>query len=193
MEQQRIFEKLEKGDIIFTLEKDRRAGYPIFDKAQVIKVGSSKPMANPNPGDSGAYMNAVELQIQDPYSVQDIYLPANKVEGIYNGIYYTTDIRCIANEVSLQGKQALDILNNTERYKTIAEECNNILSSIENEFAQSKSPTAPIQEVEALRNEFNQKFEYQATILEKQGKIMEAIADSLGLNKKQSKGNEVNK
>lgn len=26
-----VFQKVQKGDMIFTLEKDRRSGYPIFD------------------------------------------------------------------------------------------------------------------------------------------------------------------
>ena len=29
-----IFQKVQKGDMIFTLEKDRRSGYPIFDQEQ---------------------------------------------------------------------------------------------------------------------------------------------------------------
>ena len=41
-----IFQKVQKGDMIFTLEKDRRSGYPIFDQARVLKVGESKPMAS---------------------------------------------------------------------------------------------------------------------------------------------------
>lgn len=36
-----IFQKVQKGDMIFTLEKDRRSGYPIFDQARVLKVGES--------------------------------------------------------------------------------------------------------------------------------------------------------
>lgn len=41
-----IFQKLQKGEVIFTLEKDRRSGYPIFDTAKIVKVGESKPMAS---------------------------------------------------------------------------------------------------------------------------------------------------
>lgn len=41
-----IFQKVQKGDMIFTLEKDRRSGYPIFDQARVLKVGESKPTAS---------------------------------------------------------------------------------------------------------------------------------------------------
>lgn len=42
-----IFQKVQKGDMIFTLEKDRRSGYPIFDQARVLKVGESKPIQWP--------------------------------------------------------------------------------------------------------------------------------------------------
>lgn len=38
-----IFQKVQKGEMIFTLEKDRRSGYPIFDTARIVKVGESKP------------------------------------------------------------------------------------------------------------------------------------------------------
>lgn len=34
-----IFQKVQKGEMIFTLEKDRRSGYPIFDTARIVKVG----------------------------------------------------------------------------------------------------------------------------------------------------------
>lgn len=39
-----IFQKVQKGEMIFTLEKDRRSGYPIFDTARIVKVGESKPI-----------------------------------------------------------------------------------------------------------------------------------------------------
>lgn len=55
-----IFQKVQKGDMIFTLEKDRRSGYPIFDQARVLKVGESKPMASN--GKEG-FVNSIELVI----------------------------------------------------------------------------------------------------------------------------------
>lgn len=84
-----IFQKVQKGDMIFTLEKDRRSGYPIFDQARVLKVGESKPMASN--GKEG-FVNSIELVIQDSVSQLTIYLPSQSDEGIYNGVYYTTDI-----------------------------------------------------------------------------------------------------
>ena len=104
-----IFQKVQKGDMIFTLEKDRRSGYPIFDQARVLKVGESKPMASN--GKEG-FVNSIELVIQDSISQITIYLPTNVNEGIYNGTYYTTNLDNIINEVSMQKQNALNILNN---------------------------------------------------------------------------------
>ncbi len=39
-----IFQKLQKDEVIFTLEKDRRSGYPIFDTAKIAQeLGLDKP------------------------------------------------------------------------------------------------------------------------------------------------------
>lgn len=67
-----IFQKLQKGEVIFTLEKDRRSGYPIFDTAKIVKVGESKPMAS---GTKDGFVNSIELVIQILYhSLQYTYL-----------------------------------------------------------------------------------------------------------------------
>ena len=42
------FKSLQRGDSVFTLERDRRSMYPIFDRAKVVKVGESKPRAYRN-------------------------------------------------------------------------------------------------------------------------------------------------
>ena len=44
MDDKMIFQKLQKGDLIFSLERDRRALYPIFRPSKDLKVGESKPM-----------------------------------------------------------------------------------------------------------------------------------------------------
>lgn len=100
-----IFQKLQKGEVIFTLEKDRRSGYPIFDTAKIVKTGESKPMAS---GTKDGFVNSIELVIQDSVSQLTIYLPSQSDEGIYNGVYYTTDIVNIINEVTMQKQNALN-------------------------------------------------------------------------------------
>lgn len=163
-----IFQKLQKGEVIFTLEKDRRSGYPIFDSARVMKVGESKPMAS---GAKDGFVNSVELVIQDSVSQLTVYLPSQSDEGIYNGVYYTTDIVNIINEVTMQKQNALSILNNRQKFEAIVSECDNILGSI-NQPESSK----PAPEFEEFTATVNQRLTNQETLLMR-------IAQELGLDK----------
>ena len=165
-----IFQKVQKGDMIFTLEKDRRSGYPIFDQARVLKVGESKPMASN--GKEG-FVNSIELVIQDSISQITIYLPTNVNEGIYNGTYYTTNLDNIINEVSMQKQNALNILNNKAKFEAVVSECDNILNSIN----QSQSaPSRPAPEFDEFRQYIDQRITTQETLLQR-------IAQELGLDK----------
>lgn len=165
-----IFQKVQKGEVIFTLEKDRRSGYPIFDTAKIVKVGESKPMAS---GAKDGFVNSVELVIQDSVSQLTIYLPSQSDEGIYNGVYYTTDVVNIINEVTMQKHNALNILNNRPKFEAIVSECDNILNSIN----QSPSaPRKPAPEFEEFRQYMDQRISTQETLLQR-------IAQELGLDK----------
>lgn len=165
-----IFQKVQKGEMIFTLEKDRRSGYPIFDTARIVKVGESKPMAS---GAKDGFVNSIELVIQDSVSQLTIYLPSQSDEGIYNGVYYTTDIVNIINEVTMQKQNALNILNNRPKFEAIVSECDNILNSI------NQSPSAPSKPApgfEEFRQYMDQRISTQETLLQR-------IAQELGLDK----------
>lgn len=165
-----IFQKVQKGDMIFTLEKDRRSGYPIFDQARVLKVGESKPMASN--GKEG-FVNSIELVIQDSISQITIYLPTNVNEGIYNGTYYTTNLDNIINEVSMQKQNALNILNNKAKFEAIVSECDNILNSINQS---SSAPSKPAPGFEEFRQYMDQRISTQEALLQR-------IAQELGLDK----------
>lgn len=165
-----IFQKVQKGEVIFTLEKDRRSGYPIFDTARIVKVGESKPMAS---GAKDGFVNSVELVIQDSVSQLTIYLPSQSDEGIYNGVYYTTNVVNIINEVTMQKHNALNILNNRPKFEAIVSECDNILNSI------NRSPSAPSKPApgfEEFRQYMDQRISTQETLLQR-------IAQELGLDK----------
>lgn len=123
---------LTRGDSVFTLERDRRSMYPIFDRAKVVKVGESKARANEN----GDVSNLIEIVLQDSIGTVTVYLPSDGNEGIYNNVYYTLIGSNIINEVSLQRSQALGIINNVGKYENIIKECDNILAMFEN-----KEPT----------------------------------------------------
>lgn len=170
-----IFQKVQKGEMIFTLKKDRRSGYPIFDTARIVKVGESKPMAS---GAKDGFVNSVELVIQDSVSQLTIYLPSQSDEGIYNGVYYTTDVVNIINEVTMQKHHALNILNNRPKFEAIVSECDNILNSInQSPSAPSKpAPSKPAPGFEEFRQYMDQRISTQETLLQR-------IAQELGLDK----------
>ena len=78
-----------------------------------------------------------------------VYLPSQSDEGIYNGVYYTTDVVNIINEVTMQKHNALNILNNRPKFEAIVSECDNILNSI------NQSPSAPSKPAPGLRSSVN--------------------------------------
>lgn len=167
------FKSLQRGDLVFTLERDRRSMYPIFDRAKVVKVGESKPRANEN-GDG--FSNLIEIVLQDSIGTVTVYLPSDGNEGIYNNVYYTLVGINIVNEVSLQRSQALNIINNVNvgKYENIVKECDNILAMFE-----KKEPTNGSQfneEFASFRNDV-------VSVLQSQQQAINLMMDSLGLNK----------
>lgn len=165
------FKSLQRGDLVFTLERDRRSMYPIFDRAKVVKVGESKPRANEN-GDG--FSNLIEIVLQDSIGTVTVYLPSDGNEGIYNNVYYTLIGSNIVNEVSLQRSQALGIINNVGKYENIIKECDNILAMFEN-----KEPTNGSQ----FNEEFASFRKDVVSVLQSQQQAINLMMDSLGLNK----------
>lgn len=162
------FKSLQRGDSVFTLERDRRSMYPIFDRAKVVKVGESKPRANEN-GDG--FSNLIEIVLHYYIGTVTVYLPSDGDEGIYNNVYYTLVGINIVNEVSLQRSQALNIIN---KYENIVKECDNILAIFE-----KKEPTNGSQfneEFASFRNDV-------VSVLQSQQQAINLMMDSLGLNK----------
>lgn len=173
------FSKLVKGDVVYTLTKDRRSEYPIYDPATITKIGSSKPIPQRNYNPQGnVYDMVIELTVTDSISSLDVILPADKSEGIYNGIYYTTNPNNIISELQLQRNQALHILNNQDKYKAIVEECDRILGSFNpGNSKESKQPSFDEQVLQAMGAIKDR--------LDKQDSILAYICDTFGLTNKE--------
>jgi hypothetical protein len=175
------FKSLQRGDLVFTLERDRRSMYPIFDRAKVVKVGESKARANEN-GDG--FSNLIEIVLQDSIGTVTVYLPSDGNEGIYNNVYYTLIGSNIVNEVSLQRSQALGIINNVGKYENIIKECDNILAMFEEcdnilAMFENKEPTNGSQ----FNEEFASFRKDVVSVLQSQQQAINLMMDSLGLNK----------
>jgi hypothetical protein len=168
------FKSLQRGDLVFTLERDRRSMYPIFDRAKVVKVGESKPRANRANENGDGFSNLIEIVLQDSIGTVTVYLPSDGDEGIYNNVYYTLVGINIVNEVSLQRSQALGIINNVGKYENIIKECDNILAMFEN-----KEPTNGSQ----FNEEFASFRKDVVSVLQSQQQAINLMMDSLGLNK----------
>lgn len=180
MEEMR-FKSLQRGDLVFTLERDRRSMYPIFDRAKVVKVGESKARANEN-GDG--FSNLIEIVLQDSIGTVTVYLPSDGNEGIYNNVYYTLIGSNIVNEVSLQRSQALGIINNVGKYENIIKGCDNILAMFEEcdnilAMFENKEPTNGSQ----FNEEFASFRKDVVSVLQSQQQAINLMMDSLGLNK----------
>lgn len=174
------FKSLQRGDLVFTLERDRRSMYPIFDRAKVVKVGESKARANEN----GDISNLIEIVLQDSIGTVTVYLPSDGNEGIYNNVYYTLIGSNIVNEVSLQRSQALGIINNVGKYENIIKECDNILAMFEEcdnilAMFENKEPTNGSQ----FNEEFASFRKDVVSVLQSQQQAINLMMDSLGLNK----------
>lgn len=175
------FRSLQRGDLVFTLERNRRSMYPIFDRAKVVKVGESKLRANEN-GDG--FSNLIEIVLQDSIGTVTVYLPSDGNEGIYNNVYYTLIGNNIVNEVSLQRSQALGIINNVGKYENIIKECDNILAMFEEcdnilAMFENKEPTNGSQ----FNEEFASFRKDVVSVLQSQQQAINLMMDSLGLNK----------
>lgn len=175
------FRSLQRGDLVFTLERDRRSMYPIFDRAKVVKVGESKLRANEN-GDG--FSNLIEIVLQDSIGTVTVYLPSDGNEGIYNNVYYTLIGNNVVNEVSLQRSQALGIINNVGKYENIIKECDNILAMFEEcdnilAMFENKEPTNGSQ----FNEEFASFRKDVVSVLQSQQQAINLMMDSLGLNK----------
>lgn len=135
--------------------------------------------------DSSTYTQQVELSnLKFSKSGRPVTIsndPNQTTEGIHNGIYYTTDLKNIVNEVNVQRTNALNILNNRDKYEAIVSECDNIFKTIEGMIA----PQAPAQaykpeELETFKREID-------TRLSTQENLLLQIAQELGLNNKEKK------
>lgn len=120
------------------------------------------------------FVNSLELVIQDSVSQITIYLPSQAEEGIYNGIYYTTNLDNIISEVSNQRQNAVNILNNRERYEAIVSECDKILGSIN--YKEPSKPAPEFEEFKAYMGNVDVRLNRSEALLEK-------IAEELGLFK----------
>lgn len=121
--------------------------------------------------DSSTYTQQVELSNLK-------FSKSGRPVTISNDPNQTTDLRNIVNEVNIQRTNAVNILNNRDKYEAIVTECDNIFHTIEGMLTPQQQPAQAYkqEEFEAFKTEVAEKLSMQQDILMK-------IASELGLNK----------
>ena len=165
------FAELRQGDVLLSLEQDRR-GFPYCDMAQIQRI--SAPTTG-RIGNEGHYQQIVDMTVSDSMGTYKITVPADAEESIYERIYYTTNPRLIVQGMNVQKSRVKQILDNTDLYKAIYKECDNIIGRISQTSAPSENSS---------ENDFSKR-------LNEQGRMLEEIYSAL-FNKKGGQGNENN-
>ena len=113
------FNQVKPGDIILSLEMNRRTLCPIMETCKVIRV--SKEYTD-RVGSN--YGRLVKLEVTD--STQETYevtLEAETNGSIFDKVFYSTSPDLIYQELQVQRQRAKAILDNKSKYELCIEEC----------------------------------------------------------------------
>lgn len=113
------FNQVKPGDIILSLEMNRRTMCPIMETCKVIRV--SKEYTD-RVGSN--YGRLVKLEVTD--STQETYevtLEAETNGSIFDKVFYSTSPDLIYQELQVQRQRAKAILDNKSKYELCIEEC----------------------------------------------------------------------
>ena len=160
------FSEVRPGDLILTLEQDRRSQFPIFDTAKVNKI--SQPSYRRTNGNDNL-VQVVMLTLTDSTGTLEVWVPLEAEDTIYDKVYLTPNPSLIQQEILVQKSRARSVLANVDRYKAIDAECDKILALLN----PNTPPTNSVQGVS------NQVVADLATKVELQGKMLEKIYKSL--------------
>lgn len=113
------FNQVKPGDIILSLEMNRRTLCPIMETCKVIRV--SKEYTDRVGSNFG---RLVKLEVTD--STQETYevtLEAETNGSIFDKVFYSTSPDLIYQELQVQRQKAKAILDNKSKYELCIEEC----------------------------------------------------------------------
>lgn len=122
------FSEVRQGDVLLTLEQDRRSQFPIFDIATVQKI------SNPGyqrMGNESSMVQVVTMTITDSTGTFPVIVPLDGEDTVYDKIYITPNPQLIRQEIWVQKSRAQQVLSNIDRYKAIDTECDKILARLD--------------------------------------------------------------
>lgn len=166
------FNELKTGDLVLSLEMNRRMLCPIFEVCKVLKIG--KEYTGRMSDDKFSRLIKLEL-VDSTNNSYEVVLEAETNSSIFDKVYYTTSPEAVYNEVAIQKQKALAVLQNRKKYEACVEECDNILKRLSPE-----SPKENAQQVQATEaNIKNIIREEVGTILEPTMQKIDILYNSL--------------
>lgn len=118
------FNQVKPGDILLSLEMNRRTLCPIMETCKVIRV--SKEFTDRVGSNFG---RLVKLEVTD--STQETYevtLEAETNGSIFDKVFYSTSPDIIYQELQVQRHRAKAILDNKSKYELCVEECDKYMA-----------------------------------------------------------------
>lgn len=130
-----LFKNLKPGDIILSLEMNRRMLCPVFEVCRVLRIGEEYT----GRVNDDKFSRLLKLELLDSNrSNFEISVEPDHDGSIYDKVYYTTSPESVYNEVLIQKQKAEAILQNHKKYEACIEECNSILAKLSPEEPSNK-------------------------------------------------------
>lgn len=121
------FNEIKPGDLVLSLEMNRRMLCPIFEVCKVLRVGQEYTGRMSD----DKFTRLIKLELMDSTNNSyEVVVEAETDGSIYDKVYYTTSPEAIYNEVTVQKQKALSIIQNIKKYEACVEECSNIQAKL---------------------------------------------------------------
>lgn len=138
------FNELKPGDLILSLEMNRRTLCPILEPCKVLKVSKEFTDRVGN-----TYGRLVKLEIMDSTQESfEVTLEAESNGSIYDRVFYSTSPEDVYQELQLQKQKAQSVIDNIPKYKLCIEECDKAMMRIAPPENNSPSKGISTQDIE---------------------------------------------
>jgi len=142
----RTFKELNPGDLIMSLEMNRRTLCPIVEVCKVIRIGKEY---SDRVGQS--YGRLINLELTD--SLQESFEVALESEvdtSIFDRVVYSTSPEVIYRELQIQKQKAKSFLDNRSKYELCIEECDKAMMKIAPQEAAKPTADFTTPDIQAL-------------------------------------------
>ena len=120
------FNEVKPGDIILSLEMDRRSLCPILEACKILRVGKE---FTDKVGSSFGRLIKLEV-IDSTQESHEIIIESDSIVSVYDRVIYSTSPEEIYQELQVQKHKAQSIIDNTPKYELCVAECEKAMQQI---------------------------------------------------------------